>query len=629
MPRQCPMREMVSFWPGAASAVPGLFCVPLKRTLALCRCRRRKKRPLRRGRSWSELYVRVLGALAPRPAHGDFSRRRQRRAGGCAQFAEPMLFGRIIDRLTRPATTARPGPTCCRSAPPGRGFGLFVIGCAAVVALHADRLSHRRRLGMMAAFFEHVLHLPLSFHGATHSGRLLKVMLEGANGMAGLWLSFFRDHCAALVALGVLMPLVAGRELAARRACWCCSLLVFGCLTALVLRKTEGLQGRVEALPDRLRGARRRRPRQCVRSSRASPASRPKRARHARPHRRAARAPSCRCCRGGRWRPSATRAASTLTILAIFALGLTLHFRGLATHRRHRGVHGLRDDADRPARAGRGLPERAVPAGPKLARLFRRARHPASRARPAGRSRSGPAARPRRLRGCRFSYDGVRDAVVGPRPSRPSPARRSRWSARPDRASRPRSGCCIGSSIPGAGRITIDGIDIRDMPLAQPAPQRSAWCSRSRCCSPARSRRTCGSASRTRREPRSPRRCDRPRPSDFVARQPRASRRRSANAAASLSGGERQRLGDRPRAAQEPADPGSRRGDQRPRRGDRAQAASGAGGRDAGPHDLRDRPPPRHDPAGRPHPGLRRRAGSSSRAATTGCSPRMGVSRSL
>ena len=43
-------------------------------------------------------------------------------------------------------------------------FGLFTIGAGVLVALHADRLSHRRRLGVMATYFEHVLELPLAFH---------------------------------------------------------------------------------------------------------------------------------------------------------------------------------------------------------------------------------------------------------------------------------------------------------------------------------------------------------------------------------------------------------------------------------------------------------------------------------
>ena len=114
------------------------------------------------------------------------------------------------------------------------------------MALHADRLSHRRRLATMANYFEHVLELPLAFHTATHSGRVLKVMLEGSNGMAWLWLGFFRDHLAALVALLVLLPLTVFLN-------WRLGLLLVAprrssspILTAIVLRKTETLQGTVE-----------------------------------------------------------------------------------------------------------------------------------------------------------------------------------------------------------------------------------------------------------------------------------------------------------------------------------------------------------------------------------------------
>ncbi len=97
----------------------------------------------------------------------------------------------------------------------------------------------------MANYFEHALTLPLAFHTATHSGRVLKVMLDGTSGMWGLWLSFFREHCASIVALFVLLPLTLYLN-------WQMgSLLVilvflFGGLTAFILRKTETLQGNVE-----------------------------------------------------------------------------------------------------------------------------------------------------------------------------------------------------------------------------------------------------------------------------------------------------------------------------------------------------------------------------------------------
>jgi len=165
-----------------------------------------------------------------------------------AQFAEPILFGRIIDKLAEAQKTDVPlqwealAPLIAAWV----GFGLFTIAAAVLVALHSDRLSHRRRLAVMGAYFEHVLHLPLSFHTASHSGRLLKGMLDGAAGMASIWLSFFRENCASIMALFVMLPL--SLFLNWRLACLLIVLVFFfGFLTTFVLRRTEGLQSRVES----------------------------------------------------------------------------------------------------------------------------------------------------------------------------------------------------------------------------------------------------------------------------------------------------------------------------------------------------------------------------------------------
>lgn len=271
------------------------------------------------------LYARVLGALSSE-ARTAVLLVAANIALAIAQFAEPMLFGRIIDRLTgtSEATWADVLPLGASWA----GFGLFVIACSAVVALQADRLSHRRRLGVMAEFFEHVLHLPLSFHGSTHSGRLLKVMLEGTNGMAGLWLSFFRDHCAALVALGILMPLslVVNWRLGAILVLL---VLLFGCLSALVLRKTEGLQGQVEGYQTALaeRAADALGNVAVIQSFTRADAE----ARGMRDVIDALLRAQLPVLSWWAIAAVATRAASTLTVLSIFALGLALHFRGLAT----------------------------------------------------------------------------------------------------------------------------------------------------------------------------------------------------------------------------------------------------------------------------------------------------------
>ena len=85
--------------------------------------------------------------------------------------------------------------------------GVGGIGAGILVALHADRLSQRRRLAAMTQYFEHVLRLPHAFHGGTHSGRQLKIMWQGADTLFGVWLSFLRENLATFVALFVLLPL--------------------------------------------------------------------------------------------------------------------------------------------------------------------------------------------------------------------------------------------------------------------------------------------------------------------------------------------------------------------------------------------------------------------------------------
>src|SRR4029079_3334874 len=124
-------------------------------------------------------------------------------------------------------------------------FGLFTILIGTWVALYADRLSHRRRLLVLTDYFEHILQLPLAYHGETHSGRLMKIMLQGADTLWSFWLGFFREHLAAFVSLFILVPL--SLVINWRRATFRIILFVlFAMLTALVLRKTEHLQSIVQ-----------------------------------------------------------------------------------------------------------------------------------------------------------------------------------------------------------------------------------------------------------------------------------------------------------------------------------------------------------------------------------------------
>ena len=87
-----------------------------------------------------------------------------------AQFAEPVLFGRIVDLLSKAQATgvAPQWSDLVPLAGAWVGFGLFTITGGVLVALHADRLSHRRRLATMANYFEHVLELPLAEAARAH-----------------------------------------------------------------------------------------------------------------------------------------------------------------------------------------------------------------------------------------------------------------------------------------------------------------------------------------------------------------------------------------------------------------------------------------------------------------------------
>jgi ATP-binding cassette subfamily B protein len=192
------------------------------------------------------LYLRVLGLLAP-VAPLAWTLALANLALAAAQFAEPMLFGRVVDALagaqSSPAGILWPKLAALLAA--WAGFGLFNIVAGTLVALHADRLAHRQRQAVLTDYFEHVLQLPLAFHSGVHSGRLMKVMLQGTDALWGLWLAFFRDNLAGLVSFFVLLPLslVLNWRLALLLVALCA---VFVVLTVLVLRKTEALQKLVE-----------------------------------------------------------------------------------------------------------------------------------------------------------------------------------------------------------------------------------------------------------------------------------------------------------------------------------------------------------------------------------------------
>jgi ATP-binding cassette, subfamily B, beta-glucan exporter len=196
--------------------------------------------------SLPHLYARALALLGPERKLGIYLAVANFALAG-AMFAEPVLFGRIIDALAgaqaKGVTAA--WPDLIRLLAAWVGFGLFTIVVGVTVALYADRLAHRRRQAVLTDFFDHVLQLPLVFHSESHSGRLMKIMLAGTDALWSLWLDFFRDSFAAAASLVVLLPFAIYLN-------WPLGLImlaiavVFGGLTTLVIHKTETLQRTVE-----------------------------------------------------------------------------------------------------------------------------------------------------------------------------------------------------------------------------------------------------------------------------------------------------------------------------------------------------------------------------------------------
>ena len=409
------------------------------------------------------LYLRVLGQLGPEARVGWLLAL----AGlglAVAQFAEPVLFGRIIDALAR-AQVAGSSPSRAALAPllgAWAGFGLFTIVCGALAALNADRLAHRRRHAVLTDYFEHILQLPLSYHGGVHSGRLLKVMLAGTDSLWWLWLSFFREHLIAFVSLFVLLPLSVFLN-------WRLALLliglcvVFTALTTLVIRKAEGLQSSVEghysSLAERTSDA--------LGNVALVQSYTRVEAEVAALREVVGRLLGAQMPVLSWWAVAAvlTRASTTVTMLAIFLVGIGLHVQGLATIGDLVMFTSFTGMVVSRLEQVVGFVNRVMIDAPRLREFFE-----VLDTVPGVRDRPG-AVDPGRVRGLvefddvSFSYDGKRPAVVD-----------LRLVAQPGDTIALVGATGAGKSTavallhrvfdPQAGAIRVDGRDIRDLTLA-------------------------------------------------------------------------------------------------------------------------------------------------------------------
>ena len=116
---------------------------------------------------------------------------------GLVQLAEPVLFGKVVDTLSK-------GQSASELVALWAGLGFFSIIAGMLVAMSADRLSHRLRLSVLQRAFERVITLPAC--NQTESGRTVRILLAGSDALFWMWLTFLREHLAAVVSIGFLIP---------------------------------------------------------------------------------------------------------------------------------------------------------------------------------------------------------------------------------------------------------------------------------------------------------------------------------------------------------------------------------------------------------------------------------------
>jgi glucan exporter ATP-binding protein len=200
------------------------------------------------------VYGRVLGLLGRDVRIAGFLAAANLMVAGL-QFLDPVLFGRVVNLLAQSDHLTR-NDLWHQAALLLGIWGVVGVGgilSNIAVSLQTERLAHRHRIKSMGRYFRHVLALPLSFHGDTHSGRLIKSMLTGTDGLFGTWLVFFRDQLSTILSAFVLLPMTLILN-------WRLGLVlmvlvaVFLVVTAVVVKKTETEQRRVEGLNSSLAG---------------------------------------------------------------------------------------------------------------------------------------------------------------------------------------------------------------------------------------------------------------------------------------------------------------------------------------------------------------------------------------
>ncbi len=184
-----------------------------------------------------QVYLRALGELA-RERTTALVLTVANIAIGLVLLVEPVLFGAIVDRLTR-------GESPWSAIALWAAIGLAGIASSVVVAVTADRLAHRQRLVAMGEAFERAITLPISYHAERGTGAVIRTILDGTSALFATWLSVLREQASALVSVVLMVPVAVWLD-------WRMAMLLlllaalYTALNVIVIMKTSGGQSEVE-----------------------------------------------------------------------------------------------------------------------------------------------------------------------------------------------------------------------------------------------------------------------------------------------------------------------------------------------------------------------------------------------
>ena len=179
-----------------------------------------------------QLYLRALGLLAV-----ERSQAAALVAAGMViaiiQVVEQQLFGWVVDALAK-------GDGAFPIIGLWAGLGFIGIIASVIVAVAADRMAHRRRLAAMGDAFERAITLPISYHAEKGSGAVVRSILSGTDALFWNWLSFLREQLTAIVSILFLVPTAIAMDWRMASILGGLAVVYFILNMAVVRRTTDG-----------------------------------------------------------------------------------------------------------------------------------------------------------------------------------------------------------------------------------------------------------------------------------------------------------------------------------------------------------------------------------------------------